>query len=70
MAFSPGDSQRLFVNITARNGYILEQLHFERVANEWKLAFRILRNNETLREHVDPGFPLEDGKTAPWGEGQ
>ena len=64
--FADGDSQTYRVSIMARNGSISELVRWERVAGDWKMAFRVVRDGHTLKEYVDDGFPLEPGSTKPW----
>jgi hypothetical protein len=49
----------------ARNGRVFEQLRFRRLSGDWKLAYRLFRDNDLLREYVDPNFPLKNG-AGPW----
>lgn len=64
--FSDGNSQVFQISIVARNGALSETIRWERVDGDWKLAFRVLREQEVLKDEWDKDFPLGDGKTTPW----
>jgi hypothetical protein len=66
IAFSEEKTQVFQVSIIARNGAVSETILWERLGSEWKLAFRVMRDQTVLKEGWDKDYPLPAGKTSPW----
>lgn len=67
LRMSGQDEESYNIYIMARNGAVFEQLRLCCLSGDWKLAYRVFRNNNLMREYADPDFPWKDS-AAPWNE--
>ena len=63
---SNADKKSYFVSITSRNSYIEQNITYHRVEGEWKLAYKVMRNNKMVREFVEDGFPKNSKGEIEW----
>jgi len=57
------DKKSYNISITARNGSLMQILRYRRINNQWKMAVKVTRGNDVIKEHTDKDFPLnKDGK--------
>ncbi|MDD5681106.1 MAG: hypothetical protein PHI59_07675 [Candidatus Omnitrophica bacterium] len=54
------------IYITARNGSITQIVRYRRVNDEWKIASKIIKGGEVIKEDIDPGFPHNDKGKIDW----
>lgn len=57
---------KLIAHITSRNGDVAEPIYFKKVNNEWKVSYRVVRNDpfgpkqKDLHKEIDPDVPLTE----------
>ena len=64
--FSQDKKQSYNINITARNGNVVQFIRFRKKNGKWKRAERILFNGVVMKETIDPEFPLENEHEILW----
>jgi hypothetical protein len=64
--FPPKDSLRFNVFFNARNGAFMQFLRMHKIGGEWKIASKVVREENTLFEKIDKGFPLNDKGEVQW----
>jgi len=53
------------INIMARNGSLVQLLRYRRIDNQWKMAVKIMRGKDIIKENIDEDFPRnEDGEIS------
>jgi len=57
--FPEGDTFRLNIEITARNGRVVQVFRFRKIDERWERAERILFNDNVVKEEISEGFPQE-----------
>jgi len=60
------DKQSYQIDIWARNGHAVQQLIYQRVSGEWKVAMRTWKSDNTVKEDIDPDFPRNDKGEVEW----
>jgi hypothetical protein len=60
------DEQKYIIDITARNGSVLQFLTCRRVNGVWKLAMKTHKMDNTVQETVEPDFPRDDTGNVQW----
>ncbi|MCP3927904.1 MAG: hypothetical protein GY705_02250 [Bacteroidetes bacterium] len=54
------------IDIWARNGHAVQQLRYQRVSGEWKVAMRTWKRDNSVKEDIDPDFPRNDKREVEW----
>lgn len=60
------DKQSFNINIMARNGHVIQFMRFRRVNKHWKAAMKVIRNEDTLQETIEQGFPRDNKGRVEW----
>lgn len=60
------DKKSYNIQITARNGTIVQFIRFRKINNQWKMANKVMRNGEVLKEFIDSDFPQDKDQKIDW----
>jgi hypothetical protein len=60
------DKKSYNIYITARNGSLMQILRYRRVGNQWKMAIKVTRENDVIKEFIDKDYPVDENGKINW----
>lgn len=57
-----GDKQFYYIEIFARNGFVIQFVHFRKVQGKWERAEKIIFNDKVVNKFASKNFPRDDAK--------